>query len=396
MSGISPMPGHKKTTTRRRSCHPARPKVSFLFDPHVPLQIRAVRRQAISLPDPSSPVPLVRDRVPASLHVLSIGHTPLERLAPEPPRARTFEAFAEELHASFSAIGDDLKATLESRVEARTEETFEAQIHEDDLTPQKPKRTRHLPSVRLSLPMRRIPSFLVQRSHPVFRGVATFVALALVFVFPLHALQGLHTAEASKGVVVEQGKAALDSLARAAFLGTDSLPTFGDHLARAHEAFAQAETALRDLGGGIRLFASVIPQTRRGLETGDLLSQAGSQLTTGGQIIGSGLEALQTLHDPALGTQVAILKRYAQSALPHLEEAASRLQKLPETFFENEEAAPYATSVREIPLFVEGLRTMIEFADMLETVLGNEEVRTAQSPARSGPLAPAPVLTGIW
>lgn len=206
------------------------------------------------------------------------------------------------------------------------------------------------------------------------RALASFVALAMVFVIPLKLLQGADSVRASQIDITESGRAAIENLlSGAAALETDRFDVAGENFQRASQDFSEAQESLDSLNAAIAAVVNVIPTTDRTYDSvqglilaGRNLSEAASQLALAGSEIAD--------NDSAnVVTKINIVRSYVQDALPQVNTAVAALEHVDPSVVPEE----YRDVVEELkttaPRLAQSMEEYVEFSGALSTILGDDK-----------------------
>lgn len=306
------------------------------------LQITQPVRRAPNPPSTTATTP-----APVSLPVLEEVAINIAELVPNTP----------EINAPEVTVQTEAPEPTVAEPELETLELFETPEYETKPEPEKQRKFN-----------------ILQFGTARTRALAAFVALAIVFVLPLKAMQGADSVRAKQVSITESGRAALDNLlAGASALEGDRFDVAGEDFARASQNFSQAQESLDSMDSAITAIVNVLPQTDRTYQSvqglilaGRNLSDAASQLALAGSEIAD-RESMDIV------TKIDLLSTYVQEALPEVRTAVAALEKVdPEIV-----PAEYQETVTELkqtaPRLAQSMEEFVEFSDALTTIMGAEQ-----------------------
>ncbi len=268
----------------------------------------------------------------------------------------------------------DANALIEDEVEAIAEE-----IHEEIETPEEPKQIltfspEELPSTD-ELPEPE-PEF-TPTPHHHFRSILAFVAVSLLLVMPLHAMQGLGSASTMKADITDAGQRAIDNLTRgASALSDNRFDLAGSNFTRATNDFKDAQESLSGLQGTIASLVSIIPQTDRTYDSVRGLVTAGSELSEAANLFSQAAGEVSGESATNIVTKLSVLRAYIEKAEPHVTLAANALEKVDPSVMPNDYVDQVTNLKSKTPSLATALQEFITFSDTLKTILGeNRKMR---------------------
>lgn len=218
------------------------------------------------------------------------------------------------------------------------------------------------------------PSFQFAWAGAMPRAIGAFVLLSCISVLPLQAMTVVSDLRDSKADAESASYAALDALkAGAGAVAAQDAGGARNSFDRAAERFGAARRAVDDLGGTVTFLVGALPSggsARAGIElvgAGESLSRAGARLADG--VIAAGKSS------SASTDRLRLIDGYARSALPFLEDARERIERVdaddvPET------VRPSFLSLKErVPAAADGLRQYLAVSEALVDILGGNGTR---------------------
>lgn len=214
-----------------------------------------------------------------------------------------------------------------------------------------------------------LPSF----AGPRTRAVAAFVALSFALVLPLHAIQQVNAAKISQAEITDAGRNAIDNFLRGTqALQSDRFDVAGIDFSRATEDFRQAEDSLGEIDTALTTLANVIPQTDKTYDSVRGLITSGKELSLAASNLTGAADELANRESLSATTKLTLLNSYVVNSLPHIEEAASALEKVKADAVPEEYRSTVADLQKRVPALQTSMEEFSEFSETLVTIMGGE------------------------
>ena len=413
------MPARKKQpkrTSKKRAIAKKTPSVSMLYDDALPVSLK---QQGVS--SGSKVVLKTGQRGQVSPYVV---HLSREELAPVQDDAARIASLKKQLlaqegwddvpelqEAPLAVALDDLSEQLrepDARTHAKPSrkaqpveahevpaqplalDQLAAAIQLDELTPEQeaPEIPEPTPepttvvvqktrTVRFTLPtislkLSQLPLLLpTQTRH---RAIASFVALSLAVVLPLHAMQGIADARFEEADVRHAGETAIEDLHSALTAAeSDRFSVASSDFERASQRFADAEASLQDMHLAAAALVSIIPETDRTLASVRGLVTAGKELSTAGSLLTDAADDLTSASSVSLVTKLHILGSYIESALPHVQQAEAALADVDPSVVPADQQDTVTQLLYTTPQLSQSMEEFLRFSEALTIILGDEE-----------------------
>lgn len=205
------------------------------------------------------------------------------------------------------------------------------------------------------------------------RAIAGFVAISFVFVLPLHAMNLVQELRDAKSNVETSSYGAIDLLkdGAGAALGRD-VSQANTAFTGASVRFTQAQETLNRLDTGTQVLLNVLPVTRGSYKTGESLVSAGKSLSIAAARLTEGFKAMEQDMNPTPVTRSELLRTYMQSALPHVEDAQTALERVRVNDLPEDYRNQFAQLQTSLPLLLTSMHELDEMVTFAQAVLGSE------------------------
>lgn len=218
------------------------------------------------------------------------------------------------------------------------------------------------------------PSFQFAWAGALPRAIGAFVLLSFASVLPLQAMTVVGGLRDSKEDAETASYAALSDLqAGAGAVAAQDANGARNSFDRAAERFSTARRAVDDLGGTVTFLVSALPSggsARAGMElvgAGESLSRAGTRLAEG--VIAAGRST------SASTDRLRLVEDYARSALPFLEDARARVDRVHADDVPENVRTSFLSLKSRVPAAEDGLRQFLAVSDALIDILGGNGTR---------------------
>ncbi len=220
----------------------------------------------------------------------------------------------------------------------------------------------------------RLPSFQFAWAGAMPRAIGAFILLSFVSVLPLQAMTVVGDLQTSKADAEAASYAALGDLkAGAGAVAAQNAGGARTSFDRAAERFGAARRAVDDLGGTVTFLVSALPagaSARAGMElvgAGESISRAGARLADG--ILAAGKSS------SAATDRLRLIEDYARSALPFLEDARARVDRVDAKDVPENVRDSFLSLKGRVPAAEQGLRQFLAVSDALVDILGGNGTR---------------------
>jgi hypothetical protein len=205
------------------------------------------------------------------------------------------------------------------------------------------------------------------------RALASFVALAVLVVFPLQAIKVFAGARSSADEMTDESKAALDSFLRgASSLSEKRFETAGEDFSKAAEEFSHVQDSLGDMHTSVVAVVNVIPQTKRTVTSVKGLVTAGEELSKTAEMLSMAGDDVASKNSIDLVTKLEMLSTYVEEILPHIEKADAALKNVDPEIIPAEYADKVTELKQKVPQIAASSREFLVFTDALSTILGGK------------------------
>ncbi len=206
------------------------------------------------------------------------------------------------------------------------------------------------------------------------RALASFVALAVLLVLPLQALQVFASARGTEDEVTGESKVALDAFLRGATsLSEKRFTTAGEDFSRAAEEFKNVEQSLDDMHAAVVAVVNVLPQTDRTMTSVRGLVTAGQELSQTAELLALAGEDIAPQKSIDLVTKIELLGAYIEEAKPHVDAARDALAKVDPAVIPEEYQGKVSELKEKVPQIASAFGEYLLFTDALTLVLGGEQ-----------------------
>lgn len=210
-----------------------------------------------------------------------------------------------------------------------------------------------------------------------YRMTAGFVALSLLFVLPIHAMQEFGDVPALGNEIVETGTTATDQLKQGgeALLNADY--TFAaDHFESAAAAFGDIEGKINEATKGIGRIASVIPQSARALRTTEGLVQTGESLSQVARLFARAVADIDERSTLSATEKIKIFEAYLEEAEPEIAKASEAVQKIDPALIPQEQQETVEQLLATVPALLNNVQHLREYLNASYTILGGDEQKS--------------------
>jgi len=205
------------------------------------------------------------------------------------------------------------------------------------------------------------------------RALVSFVALAVLVVFPLQAMKVFAGAKSGADQMTGEGKTALDSFLRGAnSLKEKRFESAGEDFSKAAAEFSHVEESLDDMHASVVAVVSVIPQTKRTVSSVRGLVDAGQELSKTAEMLSMAGEDVASKESIDLVTKLGMLSAYIEEILPHIASADASLRKVDPDVIPAEYQDKVAELQAKVPQIEASSREFLIFTDALTTILGGK------------------------
>ncbi len=205
------------------------------------------------------------------------------------------------------------------------------------------------------------------------KAVASFTALSLAFIMPLHALTGLTDVSSAKQAVVTGGESALDYMRRGSeSLSSQQYELAESNFARASQQFSQAREELSQMNAIVTAVASLIPETERARSSAKHILIAGEELAYVAESFTQATTDITTT-SPNLSLKLSILSKHMEQALPHLENASTSLEKIHVDAFPADQQEQLIKLQSSAPSLLLAMKEFLTLEETLQTILGETQ-----------------------
>ncbi len=205
------------------------------------------------------------------------------------------------------------------------------------------------------------------------RALASFVALAVLVVFPLQALQVFAGARTSADDMTGEGKSALDAFLRGAnSLSEKRFESAGEDFSKAAEEFSHVEESLNDMHASVVAVVNVIPQTKRTVSSVRGLVNAGQELSKTAEMLSMAGEDVASKDSIDLVTKLGMLSAYVEEILPHITSAGESLKDVDPEVIPAEYQEKVAELKAKVPQVEASSKEFLIFTNALSTILGGK------------------------
>lgn len=210
--------------------------------------------------------------------------------------------------------------------------------------------------------------------HPTFRAFAAFLGLSFALVLPLQAMQTFGSTTQSADALAAIGRSAIDDLARgAASLREERFDLAKEDFGRAAEKFSDAEETLGELHTAVVAVVNVIPETDRTYSSVRGLVTAGRELSETARIMSDAATDIADTESLDIVTKLELLSSYVESALPHVQTAATALEDVDPSVVPNDAIEKVAALQAQAPAVASSMEEFLTLVDTFVTLLGGDE-----------------------
>lgn len=206
-----------------------------------------------------------------------------------------------------------------------------------------------------------------------YRMTATFIAISLLFVIPIHAMQGLSQLPSTEESLIQEGTAAasLFQEGSSALLSSD-FAFAADQFNEASYAFSSIDAQLTEVTRGIGLLASVIPQSQKALRTTRAVVTIGESFSQSASLISRAIEDINEQESLKPTQKIALFDTYLERAEPYLETAAEALDRIDSDFIPSGQQDLANNLLTTIPSLLDEVRSLRDYLAVTNTILGAE------------------------
>ncbi len=219
-----------------------------------------------------------------------------------------------------------------------------------------------------------LPAFMTNFRY---RMTFSFIAISLLFVLPIHAMQEFSSLPAAGSQISAEGAIAADQLKEggSALMASDF--TFAaDRFESAALAFSEIQKTVQEATKGIGLIASVIPQSSRALRTTDALVTTGESLSQVGRIFSLAIADINE-HSTLTPTQkIQLFSTYLEQSEPHIALASEAVQNIDLNAIPENQQGTVKTLLDTVPALLTNISHLREYLDATYTILGGEEQKS--------------------
>lgn len=206
-----------------------------------------------------------------------------------------------------------------------------------------------------------------------YRMSAAFLGLSLLFVMPLHAMQSMSALPEAESSIVAEGTRATSLLQEggSALLSADF--SFAEtQFEEAHSAFTSVQGQIREATRGIGLIASVIPQSKRALQTSTAVVTIGESFSESARLFSRAIADINAQESLAPTEKIAIFDTYLERIIPQLERASEALPRIDTRFIPEEQRIAAESVFNTAPLLLSEVTSLRDSLAILNTILGHE------------------------
>ncbi len=206
------------------------------------------------------------------------------------------------------------------------------------------------------------------------RSLAAFVAIAMLLVLPLQALQAFAGARGKEGEVKGESKVALDAFLRGATsLSEKRFTSAGEDFSKAAEEFQNVEDSLNDMHAAVVAIVNVIPSTERTVSSVHGLVTAGQELSETAELLSLAGEDIAPQKALDLVTKIELLSTYIEKAKPHVLKAEEALSHVDPAVIPPEYQDKVAELQGKVPSIARAFEEYVVFTNAFSVILGGEE-----------------------